>query len=235
MKNIFTIFSRELQSFYVSSLYYILGFIYLALTGYFFTIEVYYSRLAVMENTMYNIGFFTILFLSILCMKLIAEERSTGTFELIMTSPITSLQYVVGKYLSVLVVYLSFLIITFVYPILLIAFGKPDIGVIISGYLGLFLLGAAILGLGLIATSISKSQLVAAILGVSMAVFAYIINWLSQMFTGASKFLNAVSITTYFSDFTKGMIDIQNVMFFLIWVMACIAVSTMFVESYKWQ
>ena len=62
MRNIYVVFSREIQSFYVSPLYYILGFIYLALTGYFFTIEVYYSRLAVMENTMYNIGFFTILF-----------------------------------------------------------------------------------------------------------------------------------------------------------------------------
>ena len=105
MRNIYVVFSREIQSFYVSPLYYILGFIYLALTGYFFTIEIYYSRLAVMENTMYNIGFFTILFLSILCMKLIAEERASGTFELIMTAPITSLQYVLGKYLSVLVVY----------------------------------------------------------------------------------------------------------------------------------
>lgn len=235
MKNVFTIFLRELQSFYVSPLYYILGFIYLALTGYFFTVEIYYSRLAVMENTMYNIGFFTILFLSVLCMKLIAEERTTGTFELIMTAPITSLQYVLGKYLSVLVVYLSLLIITLVYPVLLMIFGKPDVGVILSGYIGLFLLGAAILGLGLIATSVSKSQLVAAILGVSMAVLAYIINWLSDMFTGASKILNAVSITAYFSDFTKGMIDIQNVIFFLIWVIACISISTMFVESYKWQ
>ena len=222
MRNIYVVFSREIQSFYVSPLYYILGFIYLALTGYFFTIEVYYSRLAVMENTMYNIGFFKILFLSILCMKLIAEERASGTFELIMTSPITSLQYVIGKYLSVLVVYASLLIMTFVYPI-------------VSGYLGLFLLGTAILGLGLIATSISKSQLVAAILGVSMGVFAYIINWLSEMFTGASKLLNAISITTYFSDFTKGLIDIQNVIFFLIWAIACISISTMLVESYKWQ
>ena len=235
MRNIYVVFSREIQSFYVSPLYYILGFIYLALTGYFFTIEVYYSRLAVMENTMYNIGFFTILFLSFLCMKLIAEERASGTFELIMTAPITSLQYVLGKYLSVLVVYASLLVMTFVYPILLMVFGKPDIGVIFSGYLGLFLLGTAILGLGLIATSISKSQLVAAILGVSMGVFAYIINWLSEMFTGASKILNAISITTYFSDFTKGMIDIQNVIFFFIWAVACIAISTMFVESYKWQ
>ena len=232
MRNIYVVFAREIQSFYVSPLYYILGFIYLALTGYFFTIEVYYSRLAVMENTMYNIGFFTILFLSILCMKLIAEERASGTFELIMTSPITSLQYVIGKYLSVLVVYASLLIMTFVYPILLMVFGKPDIGVIFSGYLGLFLLGTAILG---IATSISKSQLVAAILGVSMGVFAYIINWLSEMFTGASKLLNAISITTYFSDFTKGLIDIQNVIFFLIWAIACISISTMLVESYKWQ
>lgn len=235
MKNTLAIFKREIVSFYVSPLYYILGFIYLGLTGYFFTIEIYYSRLAVMENTMYNIGFFTILFLSILCMKLIAEERSTGTFELIMTSPITSLQYVLGKYIAVLVVYLSLLLMTLVYPLLLVIFGKPDIGVIFSGYLGLFLLGAAILGLGLIATSATKSQLVAAILGVSMALLAYIINWISDMFENARMVLNSVSITTYFADFTKGMIDVQNVVFFLIWIIACIAISTMFVESYKWQ
>jgi len=229
------IFLREIKSFYVSPLYYILGFIYLSLTGYFFSIEVYYSRLAIMENSIYNIGFFTILFLSVMCMKLIAEERSTGTFEVIMTQPITSLEYVVGKYLSVLVVYTSLLIITLVYPLLLMIFGKPDIGTILSGYLGLLLLGAAILGLGLIATSVSKSQLVAGVLGVSMALFAYVINWLSEIFNNAKGFLNAVSITTYFSDFTRGMIDIQNVVFFLVWIIACIAISTLFVESYKWQ
>ena len=197
------IFTREIKSFYVSPLYYILGFIYLSLTGYFFSIEIYYSRLAIMENSIYNIGFFSILFLSVMCMKLIAEERSTGTFEIIMTQPITSLEYVVGT--------------------------------ILSGYLGLLLLGSAILGLGLIATSVSKSQLVAAILGVSMALFAYVINWLSEIFNNAKGFLNAVSITTYFSDFTRGMIDIQNVVFFLVWVVACIAISTLFVESYKWH
>ena len=229
------IFTREIKSFYVSPLYYILGFIYLSLTGYFFSIEIYYSRLAIMENSIYNIGFFSILFLSVMCMKLIAEERSTGTFEIIMTQPITSLEYVIGKYLSVLVVYASLLAMTLVYPLLLMVFGKPDMGTILSGYLGLLLLGSAILGLGLIATSVSKSQLVAAILGVSMALFAYVINWLSEIFNNAKGFLNAVSITTYFSDFTRGMIDIQNVVFFLVWVVACIAISTLFVESYKWH
>ena len=229
------IFTREIKSFYVSPLYYILGFIYLSLTGYFFSIEVYYSRLAIMENSIYNIGFFSILFLSVMCMKLIAEERSTGTFEIIMTQPITSLEYVIGKYLSVLVVYASLLAMTLVYPLLLMVFGKPDMGTILSGYLGLLLLGAAILGLGLIATSVSKSQLVAAILGVSMALFAYVINWLSEIFNNAKGLLNAVSITTYFSDFTRGMIDLQNVVFFLVWIVACIAISTLFVESYKWH
>ena len=229
------IFTREIKSFYVSPLYYILGFIYLSLTGYFFSIEIYYSRLAIMENSIYNIGFFSILFLSVMCMKLIAEERSTGTFEIIMTQPITSLEYVVGKYLSVLIVYASLLAMTLVYPLLLMIFGKPDMGTILSGYLGLLLLGAAILGLGLIATSVSKSQLVAAILGVSMALFAYVINWLSEIFNNAKGLLNAVSITTYFSDFTRGMIDIQNVVFFLVWIIACIAISTLFVESYKWH
>ena len=235
MRNIMAIFTREIKSFYVSPLYYILGFIYLSLTGYFFSIEVYYSRLAIMENSIYNIGFFSILFLSVMCMKLIAEERSTGTFEIIMTQPITSLEYVIGKYLSVLVVYASLLAMTLVYPLLLMVFGKPDMGTILSGYLGLLLLGAAILGLGLIATSVSKSQLVAAILGVSMALFAYVINWLSEIFNNAKGLLNAVSITTYFSDFTRGMIDLQNVVFFLVWIVACIAISTLFVESYKWH
>ena len=235
MRNTMTIFIREIKSFYVSPLYYILGFIYLALTGYFFTIDLYYIRTAMMENAMYNIGFFTILFLSILCIKLIAEEKANGTFELIMTSPISSLEYVVGKYLAVLTVYASLLFMTLLYPLLLIIFGSPDIGTIFSGYLGLFLLGSAILGLGLIASSVTKSQLVAAILGVSLALFAYIINWLSGMFFSAKEILQGISITNHFESFTKGMIDIQNVSFFFIWIMACIAIATLFVEAYKWE
>ncbi len=235
MQNIMTIFSREIKSFYVSPLYYIIGFIYLALTGYFFTIDLYYIRTAMMENSMYNIGFFTILFLSILCINLIAEERSSGTFEIIMTSPISSLEYVIGKYLAVLVVYISLLFMTLLYPLLLSIFGSPDIGIILSGYLGLFLLGSAVLGLGLIATSVTKSQLVAAVLGVSLALFAYIISWISDMFYSVKNILEAISITNYFTAFTKGMIDMQNIYFFLIWIMVCLAIATLFVESYKWK
>ncbi len=230
-----TIFSREIKSFYVSPLYYIIGFIYLALTGYFFTIDLYYIRTAMMENSIYNIGFFTILFLSILCINLIAEEKSNGTFEIIMTSPISSLEYVLGKYLAVLVVYASLLFMTLLYPLLLMIFGNPDMGVILSGYLGLFLLGSAVLGLGLIATSVTKSQLVAAVLGVSLALFAYIISWISDMFYTVKDILQAISITNYFTAFTKGMIDMQNIYFFLIWIMVCLAIATLFVESYKWK
>ncbi len=235
MQNILTIFTREMKSFYVSPLYYILGFIYLSLTGYFFTIDLYYARTAMMENSLYNIGFFTILFLSILCIKLIAEEKANGTFEIIMTSPISSLEYVIGKYLSVLTVYASLLFMTLLYPLLLMIFGNPDMGVILSGYLGLFLLGSAILGLGMIATSITKSQLVAAILGVSLALSAYIINWLSEMFFTAKAVLQGISITNHFASFTKGMIDLHDVAFFVIWVMVCLAISTLLVESYKWK
>ncbi len=235
MHNILTIFSREIKSFYVSPLYYIIGFIYLALTGYFFTIDLYYIRTAMMENSMYNIGFFTILFLSILCINLIAEEKNNGTFEIIMTSPISSLEYVLGKYLAVLVVYASLLFMTLLYPLMLMIFGNPDMGVILSGYLGLFLLGSAVLGLGLIATSVTKSQLVAAVLGVSLALFAYIISWISDMFYSVKHILQAVSITNYFTAFTKGMIDMQNIYFFLIWIMVCLAIATLFVESYKWK
>ncbi|MBI4978294.1 MAG: ABC transporter permease subunit [Spirochaetes bacterium] len=235
MHNTMTIFRRELRAFYISPLYYILGFIYLALTGFFFTVDIHYVKMAVMENSLYNIGFFSILFLSILCIKLISEEKSSGTFEIIMTSPITSFEYVLGKYLAVLVVYASLLGITLIYPILLMIFGSPDIGVIFSGYLGLLFLGSAILGLGLIASSITRSQLVSAILGVSLALIAYIINWISELFEPARKVLEAISPTNQFANFTKGLIDVQNIVFFLIWIMVSLTISTLIVESYKWN
>ncbi|MEK6793476.1 MAG: ABC transporter permease [Spirochaetota bacterium] len=234
-RNVRTIFLRELRSFYISPLYYILGFIYLALTGFFFTMDIHFVKLAVMENSLYNIGFFSILFLSILCIKLVSEEKSSGTFELVMTSPIQSFEYVLGKYLSVLTVYASFLIITLAYPVFLMIFGTPDVGVILSGYLGLFLLGAAVLGLGLVATSLTRSQLVAAILGVSLALLAYVINWIADMFYSAKRVLEAISITTQFANFTKGLIDVSNILFFITWITVCLAVSTLIVESYKWR
>ena len=234
-RNVRTIFLRELRSFYISPLYYILGFIYIALTGFFFTMDIHFVKLAVMENSLYNIGFFSILFLSILCIKLVSEEKSSGTFELVMTSPIQSFEYVLGKYLSVLTVYASFLIITLAYPVFLMIFGTPDVGVILSGYLGLFLLGAAVLGLGLVATSLTRSQLVAAILGVSLALLAYVINWIADMFYSAKRVLEAISITTQFANFTKGLIDVSNILFFITWITVCLAVSTLIVESYKWR
>lgn len=234
MRNVWTIFTREIKSFYVSPLFYLIGIPYLVLTAALFNADLYYLRMPTMENSIRNIGFFSMLFLSILCMKLVSEEKNSGTFEIIMTSPITSLQYVVGKYLSVLVVYLSLLVMTLAYPIFLMIYGTPDIGVIFSGYLGLFLFGSAILGLGLIATCLSRSQLVAAILGVSFTLVAYIVNWFSGMFAGAREVFNELSIMNHFEVFTLGVVDMKSVLFLLIWVMVCVTTSTIIVESYKW-
>lgn len=233
--NIRTIFAREIRSFFVSPLYYVLGFVYLWLTGFFFSIDLHYIRMAVMENSFNNIGFFSNFFLSILCINLISQERASGTFEIVMTSPINALEFVLGKYLSVLLVYMSFLTITVAYPTFLSFYGSPDIGVLLSGYTGLFLLGTAILGLGLIATSLTRSQLVVAILGVSLPLLMYILNWAADMFFKGRNFLRELSLTEHITDFTMGMIDMEHVVFFMIWLIGCITLSTLIVESYKWR
>ncbi|GAG12811.1 unnamed protein product, partial [marine sediment metagenome] len=164
MKNTKAIALKELKSYLTSPMAYVVTAIFLALTGTFFALS---SSTYFETNTRGLWEFWGVLLLlliaSILTMRLIAEEKKMGTWELLLTAPVRDSEVILGKFLGSLAVLAGMLVLTLYYPILLILFGDPDMGPIFGSYLGLFLLGSTALAIGIFASSLTSNQMLAAV------------------------------------------------------------------------
>ena len=167
MNGIGIIGRKELVSYLTSPMAYIVTAIFLALSGTFFST---YLAGTNFEDTSIR-GFLDaaqiliLLFTAILTMRLVAEEKKMGTWELLLTAPVRDAEIVVGKFLGSLAVLSGMLVLTLYFPALLVVFGDPDLGTIGSSYLGLFLLGSACLSIGVFASTLTSNQIVAAVMG----------------------------------------------------------------------
>jgi ABC-2 type transport system permease protein len=173
----------------------------------------------------------------LLTMRLVSEEFRTGTFETLVTAPVTDTQVILGKFLGVLFFYMLLLACTGLYMALIAAFGRPDPGVAIMGYCGMLLLGAAFLSVGLFASTLTTHQPVAAILSIAiLSVFAIIMQLLTlhapAPWGQAAARLNAM---TYFKDFARGMFDTRGVVFFVSSTALFLFLSVKMLESRRWK
>ena len=162
MKNAIIIMQRELRS-YTSTIAYTVAAFFLFICGYLFFSVLAATQEASLRYMLHNAAVTMLLIAPALTMRLVAEERRSGTIELLMTAPVTDTQVVIGKYLGSLVFFLSMLVLSLQYPIILMRLGSPEMGPMFTGFLGMFLLGAAFLAIGLVASSLTKNQIVAAI------------------------------------------------------------------------
>ncbi len=160
LKHIGIISRKEVKSYLTSPMAYIVTAIFLLLTGAFFTM--YLAAANYLDTSIrgfLNAGqFLILLFAAVLTMRLIAEEKKLGTWELLLTAPVRDTEIILGKFLGSLVVLTGMLALTLYYPLLLILFGDPDLGPIATSYLGLFLLGCAALAVGIFTSSLTSNQ-----------------------------------------------------------------------------
>src|SRR4030042_5506643 len=156
MRNVFHIAKRELGAYFVSPIAYVVSAIYLAVFGGLFGFILYFSREATLRYIfLHGISLlFLVLVTQVLTMRLLSDEQRQGTMELLLTSPLKDWEVVLGKYLASLAILLVMMLLTAYLPILLLAVGNPDVGPMLTGYLGYFLLSAALLAIGVFASSL---------------------------------------------------------------------------------
>ena len=218
MKNTSTIALKELRSYLTSPMAYIVTGIFLVLTGTFFT--------TYLAGTQYNDtsikGFLDtgsmliLLFAAILTMRLIAEEKKLGTWELLMTAPVRDSEVILGKFLAALGILVAMLILTLYYPILLEIFGDPDWGPISTSYLGLFLLGSASLAVGIFASSLTSNQIIAAVVAGGILFALWFIGMAGNLAPGAlGEVLSYISLQSHFPGFMIGIIDTKGIIYYL--------------------
>jgi len=236
MRGILAIMERELRAYFVSVVGYVVMAGILFLAGYYF----FYIPLALGEGSLRfwfrNFTITLLLLAPALTMRLFAEERKIGTIELLMTSPVTDAQVVLGKFLGSVAFYLILLVLTLQYPIVLFIVGNPDRGPIISGYIGLILFGAAFLSVGLLLSTTTKSQVVAFVSTFVILLMLYLLSWGAEgRTTGLARVLNYLSLNQHLENFAKGVIDTGDVIFYLTFIGLCLFLSVRSLAAWKWR
>jgi len=176
------------------------------------------------------------LLLPILTMRLLAEERRLHTMELLFSSPVSVSHIVLGKYVAAAILLTLTLLMTLPGPLYVFLYGNPDLGALVSGYVGLFFVGLSFLSLGLFASSLTDNQIIAAMLGFGLVVLFWIIGGAPYVVGADAGFLLAhFSLLEHFYVFSKGIIELKDVVFFLSFIFFFLFLTHQVLESNRWR
>src|SRR5687767_13227006 len=254
MNNILAIAHKELKSYFASPIaYVVIGFAAILFGWFFINLLYYFDRMslqggmggpesAVNVNEMLisplflNVSVILLFTLPLITMRTYAEEKRSGTIELLLTSPLTDLQIVIGKFLGGLVLYVAMLAVTLVHMGFLFAYGNPEWRPIATGYLGLLLMGGCFLSLGLFVSSLTKNQIIAGMVTFAVFLMFWVINWIATFMDPTPQaVLNYLSITEHLNDFARGVIDTKHLVYYLSFIAFSLFLTVRAVDSERWR
>lgn len=240
----FTICRRELRSYFTSYVAYVLLAIFLLLSGYFFYSDLIFFVLfggyvlptGLWQYVFLDMRLCTMLVLPLLTMRLFAEERKLGTIELLWTYPVRDVEIVAGKFLACWLFFLTMLAPTVLNPVLFYRFYQFDVGPLLAAYLGLVLLGTAFIACGLFISSLTENQVVAAMGTYGILVFFWFLTWNEEIADERIvRVLVRLSLFDHFFQFPRGVIDTQDVVFFLLFTAFFIFLTLQSLAARKWR
>ena len=215
------VMKRDLRSFFNSPIAYIVITVFLSFTGFFFFKDFFYINQAEMRNLFTLLPLMFCFVIPAVTMRLFAEERQTGSLEILLTLPVSARDAVIGKFLAGLVFSVIMVSPTLIYLLTVILTGSPDCGPVIGGYIGVIFLAGAYTALGLLASSITRNQIVAFILGWAACFLFWLIDKVVIFIPSKLGFFAALGTDYHFQSIARGIIDTRDVIYFL----AVIAVS----------
>ncbi len=238
MNNVLTIAGRELRAYIVSPLAWIIIALFAFFTGFIFVQILVASRVADLSPMFSWIAVLALILTPALTMRLFSEEYKLGTMELLLTAPARDWQIVLGKFLAAWIGFAILLVPTLWQVLILQRYGEPDLGVISSSYLGTLLLGAAFVGVGMFSSALTQNQFVAYMIGMIILLFLWVAdapaNAMGQS-NVIADFLRQVTLPTRFQDFFSGVLDSQNLLYFVSLALISIVVTTLVVSSRRWR
>lgn len=236
MHNVISIFRKELRSYFNSPIAYIVITVFLLISGWFFSTNLFLINQATLRAAFGIIPLIFIFFVPAITMRLISEEKKSGTIELLVTMPIKDHEIVLGKFFAALVLLAIALIFTFFYGFTVAILGNADEGPIIGGYIGLLLMGGAYLALGLFASSLTENQIVAFIIAFLIIfvlfmfdkVLFFVPSWLATI-------LEYLSIDYHFNNIARGVIDTRDLIYYLSMIVLGLTLASHMIERRKWS
>jgi ABC-2 type transport system permease protein len=236
MRNVIAITLRELGSYLGSPMAYIITAGFLLVNGLLFGIGVTSSRQAAMDFVFSDMAIIMMLMMPALTMRLLAEEQRTGTLELLLTAPVHDTEVVLGKFFGMFVLFLIMIVPTLSYPYSLIAFGHPDLGLLVSGYIGIILVGGTFVAVGLLASSVTQNQVIAAVLAFAALLLLWLIDSISQAIqSSVGSFLSYIAISPHLDNFTRGSIQSKDIVYFLTMILGALFITERVLDYRRWR
>jgi ABC-2 type transport system permease protein len=241
-RNLLVLTRREVASYFVSPIAYVAIAMFLLASGVMFAMPFFgaFRPGAPADlRALFSFGivtFFLLVASSLLTMRALAEEQRTGTIETLLTAPVTDVEVVVGKFLGCWIVYLVMIAPTLLYVVLLAVFGNPDPGPIAAGYLGLALQGALYVAVGLLASSLTRNQVVAAVVAF-FVLLALTLLWPIASFLPAPwrHILQQAAIPAHYQEFSQGVVDLVHILYFLVATAYVLFITVKVLESRRWR
>ncbi len=233
--NAVTIFKKELRSFFNSPVAYIVICVYLVILGWFFTSNLFVYNLATMRTVFEMTPFLLLFFAPAMTMRLISEEKKSGTLELLVTKPIKESEIIVGKFLAAWCLYFFTLLPTLCYYITMVTIGTLDTGAVIGGYLGLLLVGAVFLAISVFGSSVTENQVVAFIVSLFIVFTLFMLDKvLFYLPASIGNVLEYLSIDYHFSNIARGVIDSRDIIYYASAISIALYLATAVLEKRRW-
>jgi ABC-2 type transport system permease protein len=235
LSNVGPIFRRELRSYFNSPVAYVVIIVFLSIIGWFFTSNLFLMNVASMRIVFELVPLVFLFFVPAITMRLIAEEKKSGTLELLTTKPVRDVEIILGKFLAAWTLLAAALAPTALYAISVGVLGSLDLGPVFTGYIGLLLMGGVYIAIGLFASSLTENQIVAFIIGflIVLALFLMdkVLMYVPEAFASTLEFL---AIDYHFSNIARGVIDSRNVIYFGSLLGFSLYLATVSLERRKW-
>lgn len=254
MSNILAIAQKEIRSYFASPIAYVVIGLFALLFGFFYvTILDWFVRQSMMGGMgmqaaplnlnqqfvrplVFNTIVLYLFMLPMITMRTYAEEKRSGTMELLLTSPLTDLQILLGKFFGAMTLYAAMIGVTFFHVAVLFAFGNPEWKPIATAYLGLLLMGGCFVSLGMLISSFTRNQIVAGMLTFGVFLLLWVIDWMgSSLGPSGEKIVGYLSITRHFEDFAKGVIDTTHLVYYVSFITFGLFLTAKSVDSERWR
>ena len=236
MKKTLYVMKRELGAYFNSVVAYIVAVLFLLITGALFWLNFFQDvTMLTLRGYFSQAPLFLAFFAPAITMGLFAEEKRSGTLELLMTMPLRDHHIVLGKFFAAIVLLVSVFFVTLPYPITLAQLGNLDWGAVAAGYVGLILLGGAYSAIGIMASSWTKDQVVAILVAFSLCFALYLIDQIVGQPTGTvARIVEYVSTSYHFDNIARGVIDTRDVIYYLSLIGVCLLVAQASIASRRW-
>lgn len=231
------IFKKEFRSYFMSPIGYIFVAVFTFLASMFFSSGILMSQQADISIMFSDINVIYLFLAALLTMRLLSEEKNKKTDQLLLSSPVSITQIVLGKYFAAMAVFGVTLIISLIYPAIMFRFGNPALSEVIGSYIGFILLWGAFISVGVFISSLTESQMIAGVFTFASLLLIYFISWFESSLNNplAKKVVNWFSLLSRYSEFQSGILNIENIIYYISFIFVFLFLTVRVIDKRRYS